>query len=236
MSIEFKNVSIRTRRTLTPVLLENLNIRLAKGDRVAFLSPGAALRALIGVISGAKAPDGGTVVRNDTISWPIPGSGFLHKHLNFIANARFVARLYGVDQAPYLAKVLDLARIVDLAEERIDHCPKDAVARFSFALGACLPFDMYLLTTTKIGNKRDSERYAELIADLGRDAGLLIATSSGKAICDFCDQAYVFDRGRAHHYTDVEAAAEHMARIAKPNDGADEEDLHAEDERILDDF
>jgi capsular polysaccharide transport system ATP-binding protein len=236
MSIEFKNVSIRTRRTLTPVLLENLNIRLAKGDHVAFLSPGAALRALIGVISGAKAPEGGTVVRNDTISWPIPGSGFLHKHLNFIANARFVARLYGVDQAPYLAKVLDLARIVDLAEERIDHCPKDAVARFSFALGACLPFDMYLLTTTKIGNKRDSERYAELIADLGRDAGLLIATSSGKAIRDFCDQAYVFDRGRAHHYTDVEAAAEHMARIAKPNDGADEEDLPAEDERILDDF
>jgi capsular polysaccharide transport system ATP-binding protein len=236
MSIEFKNVSIRTRRTLTPVLLENLNIRLAKGDHVAFLSPSAALRALIGVISGAKAPDGGTVVRNDTISWPIPGSGFLHKHLNFIANARFVARLYGVDQAPYLAKVLDLARIVDLAEERIDHCPKDAVARFSFALGACLPFDMYLLTTTKIGNKRDSERYAELIADLGRDAGLLIATSSGKAIRDFCDQAYVFDRGRAHHYTDVEAAAEHMARIAKPNDGTDEEDLPAEDERILDDF
>jgi capsular polysaccharide transport system ATP-binding protein len=236
MSIEFKNVSIRTRRTLTPVLLENLNIRLAKGDHVAFLSPGAALRALIGVISGAKAPEGGTVVRNDTISWPIPGSGFLHKHLNFIANARFVARLYGVDQAPYLAKVLDLARIVDLAEERIDHCPKDAVARFSFALGACLPFDMYLLTTTKIGNKRDSERYAELIADLGRDAGLLIATSSGKAIRDFCDQAYVFDRGRAHHYTDVEAAAEHMARIAKPNDGTDEEDLPAEDERILDDF
>jgi capsular polysaccharide transport system ATP-binding protein len=236
MSIEFKNVSIRTRRTLTPVLLENLNIRLAKGDHVAFLSPGAALRALIGVISGAKAPEGGTVVRNDTISWPIPGSGFLHKHLNFIANARFVARLYGVDQAPYLAKVLDLARIADLTEERIDHCPKDAVARFSFALGACLPFDMYLLTTTKIGDKRDSERYAELIADLGRDAGLLIATSSGKAIRDFCDQAYVFDRGRAHHYTDVEAAAEHMARIAKPNDGADEEDLPAEDERILDDF
>jgi capsular polysaccharide transport system ATP-binding protein len=236
MSIEFKNVSIRTRRTLTPVLLENLNIRLAKGDRVAFLSPSAALRALIGVISGAKAPDGGTVVRSDTISWPIPGSGFLHKHLNFIANARFVARLYGVDQAPYLAKVLDLARMVDLAEERIDHCPKDAVARFSFALGACLPFDMYLLTTTKIGDKRDSERYAELIADLGRDAGLLIATSSGKAIRDFCDQAYVFDRGRAHHYTDVEAAAEHMARIAKPNDGTDEEDLPAEDERILDDF
>jgi capsular polysaccharide transport system ATP-binding protein len=130
MSIELRGVSIRTRRTLTPVLLENLNIRLAKGDRVAFLSPRSALSALIGVISGANAPDKGSVVRNDTISWPIPGNGFLHKHLNFIANARFVARLYGVDQAPYLAKVLDLARIVDLAEERIDHCPKEAVARF----------------------------------------------------------------------------------------------------------
>jgi capsular polysaccharide transport system ATP-binding protein len=236
MSIEFKDVSIRTRGTLTPVSLQNINIRLTKGDRVAFLSPRAALSALISVISGADAPDRGSVVRNDTISWPIPGNGFLHKHLNFIANARFVARLYGVDQPSYLAKVLDLARVVDLAEERIDHCPKEAVARFSFALGACLPFDMYLLTATKIGDKRDSERYTEIIADLGRDAGLLIATSSGKTIQGFCDQAYVFDRGRAHHYTDVEAAAEHMARIAKPSDGADDEDWPADDERIMDDF
>jgi len=236
MSIEFRNVSLRTRGTLNPLSLQDINIRLSSRDHVAFLLPRALASPLLGILSGAKPPDQGAVIRNGSLSWPIPGSGFLHKHLNFIANARFVARLYGVDQPSYIAKVLELARVVDLAEERIDYCPKDAVARFSFALGACLSFDTYLLTTTKIGDKRDSERYAELIGDLGREAGLLIATSSGKAIRDFCDQAYVFDRGRAHHYTDVEAAAEHMARIAKPSDSADEEELPAEDERILDDF
>ena len=236
MTLELRNISLRTRGTLNPVSLQNITVRVGRHDRVAFLGGRAATGALLGVISGASAPDEGVVVRNSTLSWPIPGGGFLHRHQTFIANARFIARLYEVEQAPFIAKVIETARIGDLAEERLDRCPKDAVARFSFALGACLPFEIYLFTSTKVGDKRDSQRYAQMIMDLGRNAGLLLMASSGKAVQEFCDQAYVFDQGRAHHYRDMAAATEHMARIAKPLDAADDEPLAADDERVFDDF
>src|SRR5437764_1935796 len=80
MSIEFRNVSIRTRRTLNPVSLQDINIRLMPRDRVAFLSPRIGLDTLVNVITGAAPPDKGAVVRNSTLSWPIPSSAFLHKH------------------------------------------------------------------------------------------------------------------------------------------------------------
>src|SRR5205814_7959228 len=179
-----------------------------------FLCPRAGLSALLNVIAGAASPDTGRVIRHGSLSWPIPGGSFLHKHQSFIANARFIARLYEVDQASFIAKVVELARVEDISEERLGRCPKEAVGRFSFALGACLQFDTYLLTAVKIGDKRDTERYAGVIADLARNSGLLVAASAGKGLQDFCDEAYVFDRGRAHHYKDVEAATEHMARIA----------------------
>jgi len=236
MSLELRDVSIRTRGTINPVSLQDINIRIGARDRVAFLSPKTGLNALVSIISGAATPDKGAVIRTSSISWPIPGSGFVHKHQNFIANARFVARLYEVDQASYIARVVEVARIHDLAEERLDRCPKEAVSRFSFALGACLRFDMYLLTAIKFGDKRDTERYSEMIAELARDSGLLIAASSGKGIHEFCDQAYVFDKGRAHYYKDLDAAVEHMARIAKPADSDDEGTWPAEEERVLDDF
>jgi capsular polysaccharide transport system ATP-binding protein len=236
MSLELRNVSIRTRRTLNPVSLHDINIRVTSRDRVALLCPRTGLDRLVNVIAGASPPDKGTVIRNSSLSWPIPSGAFLHKHQTFTGNARFVARLYEVDQSSFIAKVVDVARVADIAQERLDHCPKEAVARFSFALGICLPFDIYLLTAVKIGDKRDNERYAEMIADVGRSSGLLIAAASGKGLQGVCDQAYVFDRGRAHHYKDIEAAAEHIARIAKPTDSGDDDDWPAEDERVLDDF
>lgn len=237
MSIEFRNVSIRTRKTLNPVTLRNINIRVGSRDRVALLAPRAATSVLLGVISGATPPDAGAVVRNSTVSWPIPGSGFLHKHRNFVTNARFIARLYEVDQEPFISKVIETARLGDLAWERVSLCPKDAVARFSFALGICLPFEMYLFTSTKVGDKRDSQRYADLISDLGRTSGLLVVAGSVKSAREFCDQAYVFDGGRAHYYRDMDAAGEHMARIAKPGDAADDDEpLAAEEDRVFDDF
>ena len=237
MTIELKNVAVRTRATITPVTLNNINIRIDRGDRVALYSPPhGGLDLVIDVICGADSPESGRVVRNSTISWPLPSTAFLHKHLSFVGNARFIARLYEMDQHSFIPKVIEIAGVEEFADERISYCPRKAISRFGFALGACLPFDFYLLTSTNIGDRDDREKYNEMINELGRNSGLLIATSSAKVAQPYCDKAYVLDHEGSVRYDDMEAAAAHLERLSKRSVDLEDEPLASEEERVFDDF
>src|ERR1041385_915077 len=194
MSIELRGVSVRTRKTIAPVRLSDLNLKIGERDHLALLAPpNSCLNLVVDVICGAIAPDAGKVIRTSSVSWPLPSLSFLHKHLNFIANTRFIAQLYGADERSFIDRVLEIADIGDLAEKKVGHCPKKALSRFAFAVGACLPFDTYLFTSTNIGDKAEREKYAEMIAELGSSSGLIVATTSGKAAAECCDRAFVLD-------------------------------------------
>lgn len=238
MSISVDDLEVRTRNTLKPVSLKNLNIRIEDRSRLALLSPpDAGLNLVIDALCGANAPEGGRIARGSTISWPLPSSSFLHKHQTFIANARFIACLYGVDQPSFISKVIDTADVAEFAHERVDFAPRKASLRFAFALGACLPFDFYLFTNTNIGDRDSRDRYAEIIRELGAKSGLIVATSSAKAAEPFCDTAFVIDREGATYYEEFEAAAAHLERITKRRvDSADDEPLLDDEERVFDDF
>jgi capsular polysaccharide transport system ATP-binding protein len=238
VTLELRNVTVRTRGTISPVSLKNLDIRIEKRDRVALLAPpNSGLDLLVDVICGRDAPESGRVIRDSSISWPLPSASFFHKHQTFIANARFIAHLYGVDQDTFISRVIEMASVEDIAEERMDHCPRKAASRFAFALGACLPFDIYLFTNTSVGEKEDREKYGEIIADMGARNGLLIATSSGKAAQPYCEKAFVLDPAGAVYYDDIDEAIEHLQRISKrAEEAAEEELLPAEEDRVFDDF
>jgi capsular polysaccharide transport system ATP-binding protein len=237
VTIELRNVTVRTRGTISPVSLKNLDIRIGKDDHLALLGPpNSGLDLLVDVICGKDAPESGRVIRGSSISWPIPNKSFFHKHQTFVANARFIARLYEVEQSTFISKVIELAELAEIAEERVDHCPAKAAARFAFALGACLPFDIYLFTSTNVGAREDRDKYGEIIADMGARSGLLVATSSGKAAQSYCEKAFVLDPAGAVYYDDIDEAIEHLQRISKRADEEAEEELPAEEDRIFEDF
>ena len=216
MTIELKNVCMRTRNTLTPVSIKNVSMRIEPDQHIAILTPSkSAAGMLVDVICGANAPDSGSAFCDSRLSWPLPAARFLHKHQTFVANARFVARLYEMDQASFIDRVIEMADISDLADKKIGYCPKPVVLRFSFALGACLPFEMYFFTATNVGEKQDRAKYSQIIAELGRRSGILMATSSGKSAQAFCDAAYVVEDNGAVYYDDMDAAIERLQRLTK---------------------
>ncbi len=235
--IELRNVSVRTRGTINPVTLTDINLRVETGQRVAILSPkSGGVSLILDVICGANAPFSGSITRTGRISWPIPSGAFFHRHQTYVANARFFARLYEVDQNSYISDVLDLAEVGDLAHEQIGRCPKSTTARFAFALGACLSFDMYLLTSTNIGEKKQRERYQERIEEMAARNGLIVASSSAKAAQAFCDRAYVLDPAGSVYYEEMDAAAEHLARLSKRGEETLDEAETQEEEQVFDDF
>lgn len=222
MTIEFRNVMKKVRLGSVRLTYEDLNIRVEEKTRVAFLGHASAgLEVLVDLICCADAPDNGTIVRSHSISWPIPGNTFLHRHHSLAANARFIARLHEVNGDDFLAKVSDMAQLGEFTHERADRTPKEVLSRFVFSVGMCLPFDHYILTTLNAGGKGDKARFAEVVAEAGERAGLLLVTKDIKSAQQVCDQAYVFAEGRATYFDNMEAAAEFFGSLASEGDDND---------------
>jgi capsular polysaccharide transport system ATP-binding protein len=231
MTIELRNVTKKVRLGAVRVTYEGLDIRVEKNSRVAFLGrKDAGLEAIVKLICAADAPDKGVVSRTHSISWPIPDGKFLQRHLSLAANARFIARLYEQDETAFLQKVTEMAEPGDFLNERGEICPKDVISRFCFSVGICLPFDHYILTGMNVGSKEDRPRFGAIVEDLAQRAGILLVCSEIKAAKQICDQAYVFDDGRATFFDDMEAAAEFFGGIASK--GGDEEDFFDADPEL----
>jgi capsular polysaccharide transport system ATP-binding protein len=212
MTIEFKNVTKRVRLGAIRVTYENLNIRIEEKARVAFLGrTEAGMEKLVNLICSADAPDRGAITRTHSISWPIPATHCVQKHLPLAASARFIARLYEVDEAVFTAKVSEVAALGDFVNTRGDRCPKEVLSRFCFSVGICLPFEQYVLTSVSAGSKDDRPRFATIVEELGQRAGILLVTQDAKSALQFCNQAYVFDDGRATFFDNMEAAAEYFS-------------------------
>lgn len=231
MTIEFKNVMKKVR--LGPVRLNyhDLNLRFEQNARIAFLGQKeAGLEAIVSLICTADAPDKGRVSRTHSISWPIPSAQFLKKHLSLAANSRFIARLYEKPEDEFVAKVSEMAQIRDHYDTRGDQAPKDAVSRFLFSLGMCLEFDQYIITSMSVGDKDARARFGEILNGKLEHAGLLLVGPDIKSAQQFCDQAYVFDEGRATYFDDMEAAAEFFGGVS--GKGGGEEEFFEEDSEL----
>jgi capsular polysaccharide transport system ATP-binding protein len=231
MTIELKNVMKKVRLGPVKTTYDDLNIRIEEKSRMALLGgKTAGLEAIVNLICAADAPDKGVIRRTHSISWAIPGTPHVHKHHPLISSARFLARLYDVDEKDYLIRVLEMADIGDAVNLRADKCPKAEMSRFLFSAGICLPFDQYVLTNVNVGGKDDRPRFAEIVEELGRKAGILLVTQDAKTAQKFCTEAYVFDKGQATYFDDMAAAAEYLRGVDSKEE--DEEDFFDSDPEL----
>jgi capsular polysaccharide transport system ATP-binding protein len=233
MTIELRDVTKKVRLGSVRMNYRDLNIRIEDKANVAFLGhKSAGMEGIVNLICNADAPDEGKVTRSHSISWPIPASTFLHKHHSLATSARFIARLYEQDPSKFLADVSDMAQLGEFQDVRGDRCPKEVLSRFAYSVGLCVPFDRYILTAVSAGAKEDRPRFAEILQGLRERAGILLVTHDVKSASLFCDQAYVFDEGRATYFDDMEAAAEYFSKAS----GDDDDDVFFDAEPELQDM
>lgn len=233
MTIELRNVTKKVRLGPVRLTYEDLNIVVPTGVNMAFLGhEEAGLEALVGLICGADAPDQGKVWRDEAISWPIPGSASLSRHLSVAANARFLARLYETDEDAYIKRVVELAEIGAWTDTKLDACPSEVRSAMTFMMGVALPFDRYIFTRLNAGGRDKRDRVNEIVGELTSRANVLLVGSDVKGAEQFCQQAYVFDKGTATHYDDMEAALEHFGSIVTK--GVAEDDFMGGDAELED--
>ncbi len=217
--IEFRDVS---KHYLTPtsrkVIVDRLSLRLPAGSKVGLLGRnGAGKTTLLAMVAGTAPPASGEIRRKGAISWPLGFGVSFHPDLTGKQNARFVARIYGVDTDALVDYVADFAEIGEFMNMPVRSYSSGMKARLAFGMAMGMEFDWYLVDEiTAVGDSRFRRKSLAVFKSRLKDAGLLMVSHNTGTIRDYCTSGLVIENGRAEFFPDVrEAIARHEANMRR---------------------
>lgn len=208
--IEFENVSKsfwtgRTRK----IILDQATFRIELGNSLGILaSNGAGKTTIINMMAGLEQPDEGTIRRSSRISFPLGFMGGVVSRHSATENARYIARLYGLDPDYVESFCRWLCDIGEYFDMPIGTYSSGMRGRFSFALLLALEFDIYLIDEGMPGTT-DAEfnrKAGTVLRQRLRDATVIVVSHQASTLEKFCKQAAVLKNGRLHMFETLEEA------------------------------
>ena len=193
------------------VVADRISLTLPSGRAIGLLGRnGAGKSTLLRMIAGTVDPTAGRVVTKGTVSWPVGFAGSFHGDLTGAQNARFIARIYGVDTDALVDFVADFAGLGPQFHQPFRHYSAGMKSRLAFGVSMGIRFDTYLVDeVTSVGDAAFRARSAEVFAERMRHAGAIVVSHGMGQIRELCDAAMVLEDGRLTWFDDVEEAIAH---------------------------
>lgn len=198
------------------VLLRDLNLTLPAGSKVGLLGRnGAGKSTLIGMIAGTVKISSGRIVRHGTVSWPMGFGGSFAPDLSGVQNARFVARIYGVDTDALVRYVEEFSELGEFMRMPVRSYSAGMRARLAFGLSMALKFDWYLVDEiTAVGDAQFRKKSLAVFRERLERSGLVMVSHSNATLREYCTAGIVLEHGEAIFYPDIEEAiARHEANL-----------------------
>ena len=208
--IEFENVSKsfwtgRSRK----IILDQATFRVELGNSLGILAPnGAGKTTIINMMAGLEQPDEGTIRRSSRISFPLGFMGGVVNRHSATENARYIARLYGLDPDYVESFCRWLCDIGEYFDMPVGTYSSGMRGRFSFALLLALEFDIYLIDEGMPGTT-DAEfnrKAGSVLRQRLQDATVIVVSHQASTLEKFCKQAAVLKNGRLHMFETLEEA------------------------------
>ncbi|MBI1285511.1 MAG: ATP-binding cassette domain-containing protein [Thiobacillus sp.] len=207
--IELQDVSksYPTRHGIAHVL-EGIDLRIAKGERVGILGRnGAGKSTLIRLISGAEPPSGGRIIRRMSVSWPLAFGGAFQGSLTGLDNYRFICRIYGADPRDKLDFLHDFTELGRYLNEPVKTYSSGMRARLAFAISMVIEFDCFLIDeVVAVGDSRFHEKCLHELFEKRADRALIIVSHDQAYIKAYCERAAVLSGGRMTQFDHVDDA------------------------------
>lgn len=211
--LEFDNVSksfwTGTRRK---VILERASFRVELGRSLGILAPnGTGKTTLINMMCGLEKPDEGNIRSTCRISFPLGFMGGLVSRHSANENARYIARIYGLDPDYVEAFCRWLTDIGEYFDMPVGTYSAGMRQRFSFALLLALEFDIYLIdegmpqtTDVEFNRKAGSVLFERL-----RNATVIVVSHQPSTIEKFCRTAAIMRDGKLYMFESLDEAKQY---------------------------
>ena len=208
--LEFENVSKsfwtgKQRK----VILDRASFRVEIGRSLGILAPnGTGKTTIIRMMAGLEKPDEGTIRKTSRVSFPLGFMGGVVAKHSGRENARFIARLYGLDPDYVEAFSRWLCGIEEYFDMPVGVYSSGMKSRFTFSLLLALEFDIYLIdegmpSTTDVDFNRKA---GSILRDRLRSSTVVIVSHQPTTIEKFCSQAAVLRDGTLHMFETLEEA------------------------------
>lgn len=191
------------------VILDRASFRVELGNSLGILAPnGTGKTTLINMMSGLEKPDEGTITRGCRISFPLGFMGGVLRKLSGKENARFIAKLYGLDPDYVEAYCRWLCGLEEYFDMPVGTYSAGMRSRLSFALLLAIDFDIYLIdegmpSTTDVEFNRKA---GGILREKLQSATVVVVSHQADTLEKFCRSAAVLVRGQLHFFDTLEEA------------------------------
>lgn len=134
-------------------------------------------------------------------------AGSFHRDLTGAQNARFVARIYGVDTDELLDFVADFAALDGHLYMPVRSYSSGMRSRLAFGVSMALQFDTYLVDeVTSVGDSAFRRKSAAIFKARMQNASAIVVTHSLAEVRNLCNAGAILEDGRMTYFDDVEEA------------------------------
>ena len=208
--LEFENVSKSFwTGQQRKVILDRASFRVELGKSLGILAPnGTGKTTIVNMMAGLEKPDEGIIRRGCRVSFPLGFMGGVVPKHTARENARYIARLYGLDPDYVEAFCRWLCNLEEYFEMPVGTYSQGMRARLNFALLLALDFDIYLIdegmpSTTDVDfNKKAGDILRERL----ENATIIVVSHQATTLEKFCRSAAVLREGQLHMFDTLEEA------------------------------
>ena len=191
------------------VILDRASFRVELGNSLGILAKnGTGKTTIINMMAGLEKPDDGKVFRTSRISFPLGFMGGIISKHTATENARYIARLYGLDPDYVESFCRWLAGIDEYFDMPVGTYSSGMRSRFSFSLMLALEFDIYLIdegmpSSTDVEFNRKA---GQVLRQRLKNATVVVVSHQPATLEKFCRSAAVLRNGQLYMFETLEEA------------------------------